>query len=137
MTPVGKGEDRAIVVLNFQKLTSVIDISWSSINGEAGNSQLEMVTIEGDGGSIKLLPNQGDILEVVSGRERVQQSAFEGSPVQAYQDSYTAAQRHFVECLRTGKKPETVDQDNIKTLMATFAAYESAKENRVIEINTS
>jgi predicted dehydrogenase len=136
VSPVGKGEDRAIVVLNFKKLTSVIDISWCSINGEAGNSQLEMVSIEGDGGTIKLLPNQGDTLEVVSGRERVQQPAFKGSPEKAYQNSYTAAQRHFVDCLRMGKKPETVDQDNIKTLMATFAAYESARENRVVEIKT-
>jgi predicted dehydrogenase len=134
VAPVGRGEDRALVVMNFKKLTSVLDISWSTINGEAGNSQLEKVCIQGDGGTIKLSPHRGDILEIVTKTERVQQPAYQDSSEQAYQDSYTSAQRHFVECLRSGRRPETEGLDNIKTLIATFAAYESARENRVVEI---
>lgn len=134
VSPFGQGEDRALVVLNFETMIGLIDISWSTINSEAGSSQLEQVTIEGDNGTIKLMPESGDLLEVTSRDESWQRPAFNITPAQAYQESYTATQRHFIECLREGRTPETVASDNLKTLQATLAAYQSAQENQVIQL---
>jgi predicted dehydrogenase len=58
--------------------------------------------------------------------------AHDGDLAAAYQASYDAAQRHFIDCLRTGEKPETVASDNLKTLRAAFGAYRSAEQNAVI-----
>jgi predicted dehydrogenase len=137
VSPLSKGEDRALVVMDLVGVTSVIDISWATVEREARFSQLERVTIEGDEGTIELRPDQGDIVRVMTKSETWQRPAFDVTPEEAYQASYTAAQRHFIECLQEGQTPETVAGDNLKTLSATFAAYESAARNQVIFLRGS
>jgi predicted dehydrogenase len=44
------------------------------------------------------------------------------------QDSALHIQRHWVECLRTGRTPETSGEDNLRTLELVFGAYESAEK---------
>jgi D-apiose dehydrogenase len=44
------------------------------------------------------------------------------------QESVLAIQQHFVDCLMGGREPETSGADNIKTLAAVYAAYESADD---------
>jgi predicted dehydrogenase len=127
-----KGEDRATLVLDLNGVTGLIDISWATVDGEAQPSQLEQVTIEGDEGTIELRPDQGDILKLATRSQVWQRPALDASPEEAYQASYTAAQRHFIECLRDGRTPETAAEDNLKTLAAAFAAYESATLNQVV-----
>ncbi len=113
---------------------------------------LEDVVIEGDLGSIALVPNRGDgdLIRIVRRlpEERIpvdQQRpwspvtttvipAHDGDVAAAYQASYDAAHAHFADCLRTGQLPETHAEDNMKTLRAVLAAYESVAENRVITI---
>jgi predicted dehydrogenase len=132
VSPLGKGEDRALLVLEVGGVTALIDVSWATVDGEERFSQLEQVTIEGDEGTLELLPDQGDTLRITTRSETWRRPAFDVTPEEAYQASYTAAQRHFIQCLREGRSPETVASDNLKTLVATFAAYESAAKNQVI-----
>ena len=132
VSPLCQGEDRAVLTLEVGGVTCLIDISWATVEGPARFSQLERVTIEGDAGTIELLPEQDDALRVTTGAGTQQRPAFDGAPEKAYQASYTAAQRHFVECLREGSVPETVATDNLKTLAATMAVYESAARNQVV-----
>jgi predicted dehydrogenase len=127
-----KGEDRAHLTLEVGGVTGLIDISWATLDREERFSQLERVRLEGDAGTIHLLPDQGDTLQITSGGETQRRPAFDVTPEEAYQASYTAAQRHFVECLREGQSPETEASDSLKTLAATFAAYESAARNQVV-----
>jgi predicted dehydrogenase len=127
-----KGEDRATVVFDMNGVTGLIDISWATVDGEPQPSQLEQVTIEGDDGTIELRPDQGDILKVATRGQVWQRPALDTTPEEAYQASYTASQRHFIECLRDGRTPETAAGDNLKTLAAAFAAYESAALNQVV-----
>jgi predicted dehydrogenase len=61
--------------------------------------------------------------------------AHDGDIAGAYQASYDAAQSHFADCLRSGRLPETHAVDNLKTLRAVFAAYQSAEESRVIPLD--
>jgi predicted dehydrogenase len=63
-----------------------------------------------------------------------QRQAFNCTPQEAYQASYTAAQRHFAECLQNGSVPETVASDNINTLIVAFNAYVSAAQGQVVRI---
>ena len=44
------------------------------------------------------------------------------------QESVLNIQRHFVECLRPGREPETSGADNLKTLALVYAAYDSAAD---------
>ena len=130
-SPICKGEDRALITLDPGGVTSLIDISWASITAEKGSCTLESLTIEGDEGRIELFNDRQYTLRVSDRVSSSQHPAHLSTPEEAYQASYTAAQRHFAECLRQGTQPETVAQDNIRTLAATFAAYDSAANNRV------
>jgi len=134
VSPLCKGEDRALLTLDLSGVTSVIDISWATVMGEARSGQLEQVTIEGDEGTIELLPDQGDLLRVTTKSGMWQRPAFDVAPEGAYQASYTAAQRHFIECLRAGTEPETSGRDNLRTLAVAFAAYDSAARGEVVHL---
>ena len=132
VSPLCQGEDRAVLTLEVGGVTCLIDISWATVEGSARFSQLEQVTVEGDAGTIELLPEQDDSLRVTTEAGTRQRPAFDGAPEETYQASYTAAQRHFIECLREGRAPETVATDNVKTLAAMMAASESAARNQVV-----
>ncbi|MBN1535504.1 MAG: Gfo/Idh/MocA family oxidoreductase [Anaerolineales bacterium] len=132
VSPICSGEDRAIINLEVGSINGLIDISWASVNGEKRASQLEQVTLEGDVGTIELIPDRQDLLKISKKEGTHQKPAFDCTPEEAYQASYNAAQRHFAECLRNGRLPETVAEDNYRTLQATFAAYESAAGNKVV-----
>ena len=135
VSPYVRGEDRAVIVASADGVDCVVDISWASLIKLERFSQLEYVVIEGSQGTIELLPNSGDIIRVTTRKGVVERPAFSGSPEIAYQSSYDAAQSHFIECLKNGKDPETVATDNIKTLRAVFASYESVESNQVIKLN--
>jgi predicted dehydrogenase len=42
---------------------------------------------------------------------------------------------HFLDCIRTGREPETICTDNIKSLAMVFGAIESAETGRRVEID--
>lgn len=134
VSPLCKGEDRALLVLEVGGITGLIDISWATVDRKERRSQLERVTLEGDAGTIHLLPDEDDTLQITTRSGTQRWPAFDVTPEAAYQASYTAAQRHFIECLREGRVPETEARDNLKTLAATFAAYEAADKNQVIYV---
>jgi predicted dehydrogenase len=126
------GEDRALLILEVEGVSALIDISWATVDEQKRFSQLEQVTIEGDAGTLHLLPDEGDVLQITIGSETRRRAALQSTPEEAYQASYTAAQRHFVDCLMEGRMPETVASDNVRTLAVTLAAYRSAAQNQVI-----
>src|SRR4029078_12137886 len=134
------------------EVMACLDFSWASHVPDSPPSLLEEAVFEGDGGSLALIPTRGDgdCLRLVQPlpRERLPVdrgrawspvltqvwSAYDGDIAGAYQASYDAAHRHFIEALRAGRLPETHAGDNLKTLRATFAAYQSAEENRPIPL---
>ncbi len=130
-----QGEDRAIVHLEMNSMHTIIDISWGTVEEEVHQSQLEHMVIEGDAGTIKLLPEEGNVLKIITKDRTYAKNAMALSPDEEYQRSYTKAQEHFIFCLRRGINPETCGYDNLKTLTCMFAAYESAEAHKIIEIN--
>lgn len=152
VSPHFKGEDRALMAVGFGDVVASIDISWASHAPDKPPSLLEDVLIEGDLGSLALVPNQGtgDLLRVVEplqpdevpqNRDQIwspvkisASAAHTGDLAAAYQASYDATHAHFAECLRAGRLPETHAGDNLKTLRLTFAAYEAAARNQVVHV---
>ncbi|MEW5815832.1 MAG: Gfo/Idh/MocA family oxidoreductase [Spirochaetota bacterium] len=136
VSPLCKGEDRALLILELDGIKGIIDISWATIEGgESPFSRSEQMTLEGDEGTIELLPHREDCLRLTTRNKSRQYSTFKGSSEEAYQASFTAAQTHFIECLREGRIPETAAGDNYKSLAVTLAAYESAARNQVIQMD--
>lgn len=42
--------------------------------------------------------------------------------------------REFVDCVKRGRKPETICTDNIKSLAMVFAAIDSAEKDRRVPV---
>lgn len=125
LNPVIRGEDMAVITLEFASgLTAVWDgnrvaafpVVRSPFNGfmrlDGSEASLEVDCF----GAMTLTPR---------GRAPVPHTY----PIPAgYRGGSTvAAQRHFVECLRTGTPFETSASDYLKTMELVFAAYESAE----------
>jgi len=132
VSKICRGEDRALITLDVGGVTCLIDISWATVPGDQRLSQLESVVIEGDDGTLELLPHQGDMMRLSTKDSEWSKPAFLYTPGEAYQASYNAAQRHFIESLLQGNQPETDANDNYKTMAAAFAVYDSASANQVV-----
>ena len=135
-------EQKALVVLNFKSgLLAYLDISSASFAPYAyvnrNGPMVEDVRIEGDQGAFLLQPDpeQGDLMRVVTQTKDEIHPAYDSSPLDAYQASYTAAHQHFVDCLLSGELPETYAEDNLETLAVTLAAYHAAEINQVVRID--
>ncbi len=135
------GEDRVVAVLNYPQMIAMIDLSWSSYapRGNLSREHLQMVEdlrIEGDRGTIEFVRDaeEGDRIRLTTAAGVTEEPVWTDEPFEAYLGSYIGAQSHFIACLRMDKIPETVGQDNIKTLAVTLAAYESAETNQVVEM---
>ncbi len=133
-----RGEDRAVLVLELAQTTGLIDISWATVGDEEANRRnntvLEHFIIEGDAGFIEMLPEPASLLRASTATESWECPVYSGSLQEAYQLSYTQAQRHFSDCLRAGRTPETVASDNFKTMLATFQAYESSARGQAVDL---
>jgi predicted dehydrogenase len=134
------GEDRAHVMLAYDDLTAIIDISWSSYDPygypRRENHVVEDFRLEGTHGTIRLIPDpgKGDLLRITSRRVMHEGRAYDGNPHDAYLNSYFAAQWDFIKAVLSGLLPETHAEDNYNTLAITLAAYQSAETNQVVRI---
>ena len=135
-----KAENRAMLTLMFEQMPALLDLSSASHapwgHPDRTTTNVEDVRIEGERGAILLIPDpeKGDLIQLISEDENWTRPAYTGRPIDAYQQSYVATQRHFVDCLLGGQTPETHALDNYETLAVTLAAYESARQNQVINI---
>lgn len=136
------GEDRALVVLEYEDLTAQVDLSWSSFapRGNLNRDRFPMVEalrLEGDRGTVEFVPDgeKGDRIRLTTAEGTVEGPTWEGLPFDAYLASYIGAQTNFINCLRTGETPETAARDNFETLAVTLAAYESAHTGQVVQIS--
>jgi len=135
------GEDLAVVILEFRSgVTGVIDISWRT-HVPADKKPLirgnvDPFVVEGDAGTIELDPYQDDSIIVATATNTQRYSARPGmTPGEAYQESFTNTQRHVAQSLRSGQPAQNEVTDNLETLAAVFAAYESAALHQVVPLS--
>jgi D-apiose dehydrogenase len=131
-----KAEDMATMLLRHRSgATCIVDCSYSSLLSPEPFPQT-FVHIEGSRGSVVLGPGYrmrvlGD--DIV--REETVDSpllAWTSQPWHVAQESVLNTQRHWVECLRAGREPQTSGADNLRTYALAIAAYRSAAERRAV-----
>jgi len=128
------GEDAATVLLRASNgAACVTDMSYASKLPEELFPQT-LVHLEGARGSATLGPRYG--LTVTHERSTAEREVgpelftWSTSPAEAIQQSVVEIQRHWIECLRTGREPETSGTDNLKTLELVFGSYASAEAGK-------
>jgi predicted dehydrogenase len=130
------GEDVATMILDHEGgATSVVDCSYATKLAVEPFPET-IIEIDGTEGTIRL--EQGYRL-TVAGKDGTQVS--DASPVllpwasrpwHNIQESVVAIQRHWVDCLRSGREPDTSGADNLKTLALVEAAYLGAASRRSV-----
>ena len=131
-----RAEDMATMLLRHRSgATCIVDCTYSSWVRPDPFPQT-LVTIEGTRGGIHLHP--GYRMEVTSdGRTREETVSspllsWTSEPWHTAQESVLHTQRHWVECLRAGRAPQTSGEDNLRTYALVDAAYVSAAERRAV-----
>jgi predicted dehydrogenase len=132
VNPRIRGEDVATMLLaHAGGVTSVVDCSYAS-RLPRENFPETLLEIEGTEGSLRL--DAGYRLGVhVGGETRMIDAAppllvWAERPWHNIQESVLAIERHFADCLREGREPETSGEDNLRTLALVEAAYASAAD---------
>ena len=126
-----RGEDVATMLLAHESgVTSVVDCSYAS-RLPRENFPETLLEIEGEAGSLRLDAGYG-LSVCAGGTVRVIDAAppllaWAERPWHNIQESVLSIERHFADCLRQGRDPETSGADNLKTLALVYAAYDSAK----------
>ncbi len=131
LNPIIKGEDVATIMLAMDEATCIVDLSFATTT-EHQTFPETFVTLEGPEGVIRLGADYR--LHIIrSGSMEVRtlpdpEHDWTDRPWHVMQDSALNIQRHWVECMRTGRRPETTGEDNLRTLELVFGAYESAEK---------
>ncbi len=96
--------------------------------------------IEGTGGTLELLLGYKLIIHGSDDHYELdvepEVPAWGEKPWHCVQDSVRAFQRHWLEVLAGDTDSQPSGADNLKTLRLAFAAYDSAAENRVIDLSS-
>jgi D-apiose dehydrogenase len=137
INPRVKGEDAATMLLGHESgVTSVVDCSYTSRQEEELFPQT-IVEIDGSEGSIRLKPNYVLSVTGSDGRTVTQDVSplllpWASKPWHNIQESVLLIQKHWVECLRTGREPSTSGRDNLKTFQLVEAAYLSGRTGETV-----
>jgi len=125
------GEDNAVVLVSYDNMTAVMDISWASIPFFSKENAVSwaVATIEGEGGTMHLS---------VDGRLRVitddAEETFDFGP-HTIDDSFVAMQRRFIECIGAGVTCEMSGRECAKTMELVFGSYASAAKGEVYRVD--
>lgn len=140
INPIVRGEDAFTALLgHVGGATSVVDCSaYAKYDPEPFPETL--ATVEGPEGVLELTRHYR-LIEHHAG-SRVESDvepaipAWGGKPWHAVQDSVIAFERHFIEVLNDRAEAQPSGAHNLGTVALALAAYESAAENRTIDMRT-
>lgn len=139
INPKIKGEDVATILLDHGAgVTSVVDCSYATRH-EVEAFPETLIEIDGDLGSLRL--SQGYILSVTtaSGTNHDDVSPpllpWASRPWHNIQESVVLIQQHWIDCLKSGRDPDTLGLDNLQTFALVEAVYESARTGKTVSIH--
>lgn len=133
------GEDVATIVMRMPTGTCIVDASYETKSDHNTYPQT-FVTLEGTEGTITLSADYH--LQVVSSGSVTDEDlvipahGWTSEPWNAIQDSVHTIQRHWIDCLDTGRTPETSGPDTLRLLDITLGAYASAEAGRQYRVGT-
>lgn len=133
-----RGEDAATMLLGHENgATSIVDCSYAS-RLEAEPFPETLVEVDGSLGTIRLRQGYEMIVADRDGTDRLDVAPpllpWALPPWHAIQESVLAIQRHWIDCLRTGREPATSGRDNLRTLALVEATYRSAAAGRTVAL---
>ncbi len=125
VNPAIAGEDRALVIVAHRAAVEGVIDGHRFLDPIPDGPAMGEATFEGDRGRIHIL-STGDLY--LDGRKVWANNVSAG-----YRgDSVGATQRHFVECLTSGRPFESAARNYLGTFGAVEAAYKSLAERRVV-----
>jgi D-apiose dehydrogenase len=127
------GEDAATVVLaHGAGHTTTMDGSWATPPEPDASTREGDIVLEGADGQLHLTPPRGE-LRLTTLRESRLVASYPDTAV-AFQQAFNDCLGHFARAVRVDEPFESSAADNLKTLAATFAAYESARSGQVVAL---
>jgi predicted dehydrogenase len=129
--PDVRGDSLAHVLLEYPGATAAVEIAWKAHGlqqggflfvGERGEAMYEGRLTRGEQARFRLARGN----EIVLDERR--------SPTADYGESFYLLQREVTDALLAGHAPTQTGDENLRTLAATFAAYQSAVEGRPIAL---
>jgi predicted dehydrogenase len=129
--PRVRGDSLAHVVFDYPDATAVIDVAW-----KAGGAQQGGALLVGDRGEAfyegRMTHGEAARFRVLEGTEVVVDEA--RRPTDDYVESFYLLERAMTDAMLGRGAPPQPAEDNLRTLLCTFAAYEAAETGRVVEI---
>ena len=137
VNPSIRGEDVATIMLGHAgDVTSVVDCSYATVLAQEPFPET-LVEVDGREGTIRLGAGYRLTVATRSGSRHADASPpllpWASRPWHTIQESVAAIQAHWVDCLRSGREPETSGRDNLKTLALVEATYASAASGSVVD----
>ena len=132
------GEDVATALLeSAYGGHAVVEMSYAS-RLETELFPQTLVQLEGAEGSAILGPDYTITVASSTGVQKIDASprslAWSGHTATAIPESVLNIQRHWVECLLTGRSPDTSGADNLRTLELVFGSYSSSESGEPYRI---
>jgi predicted dehydrogenase len=132
VNPVIAGEDHALIVLGHTSgATSMIDCSWASPADRPPKMGTGDILIEGRDGSLHLDVYDAELRHVTNDGAVTVLTSYPGGP-NAYQAAFDSCIGDFAAAIRHGRAFQSPGSDNLRTLAATLAAYESAERGTAV-----
>ena len=138
INPSIKGEDVATMLLTHESgATSVVDCSYATQRTPETFPQ-SLLEIDGTLGTLRL--DAGYRLTIqADGEMQTDVSppllSWAQKPWHNIQESVLTIQQHFVDCINSGRQPETSGADNLKTLALVEAAYMAAEQGCTVSLS--
>jgi len=129
VSPHIKGEDKSLIVADFGPLTCQFDSAWYAVPAPSPPGEWDSFVVEGTEATAVL--ERGGTLTLY-GESAVQEWRF---PEDTVNQSFVATQRHFIDCVQTGREAETSGPQTLRTMALVFGAYRSAEEGRVVALD--
>ena len=135
VNPLIAGEDHALVVFGHTSgAYSMVDCSWASPADRRPKMGSGDMLLEGRDGSLHLDPFDAELRHVTLDGTVTALQRYEGTP-NPYQAAFDSCIGDFAAAVRFGRAFLSPASDNLRTLAATLATYESIKTMTVVDPN--
>ncbi len=132
VNPIIAGEDAAVVVLSHAGGTTLLDGSWASPEQTPQPVSSGGVLLEGRDGSLHFDPAAGELRHISHDGTTVLERY--PAPPQSIQSAFDNCIADFAGGVRWGREFLSSGEDNLRTLAATLAAYESVAQGTAVAL---
>lgn len=134
LNPVISGEDAGIIQIEFNNgVQAIWDASrYNESNTDNPRYTFGEMVIDGSGGSIRLYNNGMITIQILGSPERVH--AYHHQNINFAGDCVYSIQKHFADCLLSGRTFETNGTDYLNNVKVQEAIYRSAGQNKPVQM---